>query len=57
MKLSVREVVQLSQEAEIAGTGDPHSITDSLKDVRQFRRKHLKFREDLRPPYYGKHTA
>lgn len=50
---SVRQVFLRSQEAEIAGTGDPHKILDAFKDARFFRRKHLQFREDTRPAYNG----
>ncbi|CED82876.1 Putative growth response protein [Phaffia rhodozyma] len=56
VKLSVRDVVAQSQDAEIAGTGDPHQITAQLSNQRLFKRKFLQFREDIRPAYFGTWT-
>lgn len=46
-------MIAASQDAEISGNGDPHQITDELKDGHLFKRKLLQFREDTRPAYFG----
>ncbi|KAL7416009.1 chromatin assembly factor 1 subunit A-domain-containing protein [Mrakia frigida] len=53
---SVRDVIARSQDAEISGNGDPHKITEELKDGHLFKRKLLQFREDTRPAYFGTWT-